>query len=251
MQNDPDSNSRWEGTLALIMALPMFVLACIGFSISLLWPGSHSWWQADGGASLLLLLGYIAFAIHTITTHRPLRLLMLRYALRTAFPIGLLIGAALLWPALNQNWRGLTIMLMALVPIYVLMNPGYIFADFPWNFLVVLLTVTCLFLYGNLGYQLMRRTGRIVSSLGSVFFAGIFAPLSLAFLIGLVHDLPWILQATQFPLHERLEYYYLYLLNSFFPVYSQGFLALLAGLVGASVGQKGQPQCVSSLPPKP
>jgi hypothetical protein len=237
MQNDPDSKSRWEGTLALIMALPMFVLACIGFSISLLWPGSHSWWQGDRGASLLLLLGYIALAIHTIATHRPLRQLVLRYALRTAFPIGLLIGAALLWPALSQNWRGLTIMLMALLPIYVLMNPGYIFAEFPWNFLIVLLTVICLFLYGNLGYQLMRRTGRIVSSLGGAFFAGIFAPLSLAFLVGLVRNLPWILQTTQFPLHERLEYYYLYLLNSFFPIYSQVILALLAGLVGALVGR--------------
>jgi len=238
MQNNPDSKSRWEGTLALIMALPMFILACIGFSISLLWPLSHSWWQADRGASLLLLLGFIALAIHTITTHRPLRLLVLRYALRTAFPIGLLIGAALLWPALDQNWRGLTIMLMALVPIYVLMNPGYIFANFPWNFLIVLLTVSCIFLYGNLGYQLMRRTGRIAYSLGGAFFAGLFVPLSLAFLMGLVRDLPWILQATQFPLHERLEYYYLYLLNSFFPVYSQVILALLAGLVGALVGRR-------------
>ena len=238
MQNDPDSNNRWEGTLALIMALPMFVLACIGFSISLFWPGSHSWWQGDRGASLLLLLGFIALAIHTITTHRPERLLMLRSALRTAFPIGLLLGAALLWPALSQNWRGLVIMLMALVPTYVLMNPGYIFADFPWNVLVVLLTGTCIFLYGNLGYQLMRRTGRIVSSLGGAFFAGIFAPLSLAFLTGLARDLPWILQTTQFPLHERLEYYYLYQLNSFFPVYSQVILALLAGLVGALVGRR-------------
>jgi len=238
MQNDPDSNSRWEGTLALILALPMFVLACIGFSISLLWPGSHSWWQVDGGASLFLLLGYIALAIHTITTHRPLRRLVLRYALRTAFPIGLLIGAALLWPALIQNWRGLRILLMVLVPISVLMNPGFIFADFPWNFLVVLLTVICLFLYGNLGYQLMRRTGRIAYSLGGAFFAGILAPLSLAFLIGLARDLPWILQATQFPLHERLEYYYLYLLNNFFPIYSQVILAGLSGWVGALVRRR-------------
>ncbi|EFH88100.1 hypothetical protein [Ktedonobacter racemifer] len=237
MQNDPNSNRSWEGTLALVMALPMFVLACIGFSISLLWPLSHSWWQADRGASLLLLLSYIAFAIHTITTHRPVRLLMLRYALRTAFLIGLLIGAALLWPGLSQNWRGLGIMLMVLVPIYVPMNPGYIFADFPWNFLIVLLTVLCIFLYGNLGYQLMRRTGRIVYSLEGAFFAGIFVPLSLAFLIGLVRDLPWVLQTTQFPLYERLEYYYLYLLNSFFSVYSQIILALLAGWVGALVGR--------------
>ena len=161
---------------------------------------------------------------------------MLRYALRTAFPIGLLLGAALLWPALSQNWRGLTIMLMPLVPIDILQNPGYIFADFPWNFLIVLLTVTCIFLYGNLSYQLMRRTGSIAYSLGGAFFAGILAPLSLAFLTSLVRDLPWLLQATQFPLHERLEYYYLYLLNSFFPVYSQVILALLAGLVGTFVG---------------
>ncbi len=237
MQNHPASNNRWEATLALIMALPMFVLACIGFSISLLWPESHSWWHADHGASLLLLLGFIALAIHTITTHRPLRQFMLRYALRTAFPIGLLLGAALLWPALSQNWRGLTIMLMPLVPIDILQNPGYIFADFPWNFLIVLLTVTCIFLYGNLSYQLMRRTGSIAYSLGGAFFAGILAPLSLAFLTSLVRDLPWLLQATQFPLHERLEYYYLYLLNSFFPVYSQVILALLAGLVGTLVGR--------------
>jgi len=236
MQNDADSNRRWEGTLALIMALPMCVLACIGFSISLLWPLSHSWWHVDYGASLLLLLGYLGLAIHTITTHRPLRLLMLRYALRTALPIGLLIGAALLWPALVQNWRSLTIIAMVLVPISVLMNPGYIFADFPWNFLVVLLTVLCLLLYGKLGYQLMRRTSRIDYSLGGALFAGLFAPLSLAFLTGLVHDFPRILQATQFPLHERLEYYYLDLLNNFFAVYSQVILAGISGLVGALVG---------------
>jgi hypothetical protein len=247
MQNDPDSNNCWEGTLALIMALPMFVLACIGFSISLFWPGSHSWWQGDHGASLLLLLGFIVLAIHSITTGRPESRLMLRSALRTAFPIGLLLGAALLWPALNQNWRDLAIMLMALVPIYILINPGSIFADFPWNVLVILLTGTCIFLYGNLGYQLMRRTGRIVSSLGGAFFAGLFAPLSLAVLTGLVHDLPWILQTTQFPLHERLEYYYLYLLNSFFPVYSQVILALLAGLVGALVRRRMSRASLPSL----
>ena len=237
MPNDRDSKSRWEGTLALIIALPMFILACIGFSISLLWPLSHSWWKTDCGASLLLLLGFIVLAIHTITTHRSLRLLMLRYALRTAFPIGLLIGAALLWPALSQNWRFLQIMLMALVPMYILMNPSSIFADFPWNFLIVLLTVICILLYGNLGYQLMRRTGRIVYSLGGTFFAGLFVPLSLAFLMGLVRDLPWILQATPFPLHERVEYYYLYLLNNFFPVYSQIILALFVGLIGALAGR--------------
>jgi len=237
MQNNPDSNNRWEGILALIMALPTFVLACIGFSISLLRPGSHSWWQGDHGASLLLLLGYIALAIYTLTTHRPLRLLMLRSALRTAFPIGLLIGAALLWPALAQNWRGLAIILMVLVPMSAMMNPGYIFVDFPWNILIVLLTATCIFLYGTLSYQLMRRTNRTAYSLGGAFFAGIFAPLSLAFLVGLVRDFPWVLQTTQFPLQERLEYYYLYLLNNLFSVYSQVILALLAGLVGALVGR--------------
>ncbi len=236
MQNDADSTSGWEGRLALIMALPMFVLACIGFSISLFWPLSHSWWHGDYGASLFLLLGYLVLAIHTITTHRPLRLLMLRSALRTALPIGLLIGAALQWPALVENWRGLQILAMVLVPISVLKNPGSMFADFPWNFLVVLLTVLCLLLYGKLGYQLMRRTGRIDSSLGGALFAGLFAPLSLAFLTGLVHDFPRILQATQFPLHERLEYYYLDLLNSCFAVYSQVILAGLCGLVGALVG---------------
>ena len=238
MRNNPNFSSRWEGTLALLMALPIFVLACVSFSISLFWPESHSWWKGDSGASLLLLLSYITIAIYVISTHQPLRLLMLRHALRTAIPIGLLIGAAWLWPALTQNGRGWAIMLMVLVPLTVLANPISIFTDFPWNFLIFLLTVVCIFLYGRLGYELMRRTGRMVYSLGGAFFAGLFAPLSLAFLISLVRDLPWILQTEQFPLLARLEYSYLYLLNDFFATYSQIILALLAGLVGTLLGMR-------------
>ncbi len=236
---------RWAGIIVLVLAsfIVLMVVASVVSSLAFV-KESKQWWQHDFGGSVLVLLSYITIGLLTLRTRHPLRALVLRRAIWPALCIGAILGVTLLVPAMNEHYRALGLYLMALaIPVVI---GSWLMGQFPFGsvqgeygilLISTIFSILCLLTYLALAWGVARSTRRLLPGFLCSLLAGFLSPLMLALVYLFVNYVPWAVTSSQPALAERLEYYYLILLNNFFMIYSQVALALIGGLLGALIGR--------------
>jgi hypothetical protein len=236
---------RWAGIIVLVMASFILLMAVASVVSSLAFvKDSNQWWQHDFGGSVLVLLSYITISLFTLRTRYPLRTLVLRRAIWPALCIGAILGATLLVPAMNEHYRAFGLYLMALaIPVVIgswLMGQSpFGSAQGEYGILLIgtIFSILCLLTYLAIAWGVARSTRRLLPGFLCSLLAGFLSPLTLVLVYLFVNYIPWMVTSSQPALPERLESYYLILLNNFFMIYSQITLALVGGLLGAIIGR--------------